>query len=283
VDACQTPGMTSIGPFSLRAVLVAAVVVLAWAVAHGLARRGDLQTRPSAGAVLLDAVLWGLVVARLAYIIAWWPEYRAAPISMLAIADGGFLWWAGAPVAIVWVLWRTRFGLRPLRRPVLTGIAAGLLAWGLLGYLGDALRQAAPPLPDLVLETREGELTHLRDHLGRPVVVNLWATWCPPCRREMPVFVHAQRAWPDVAFLLVNQGDERALVDDYLTRYQLPLRGVLLDPGSRTMQATGARVLPTTLFFDAEGYLVDTHVGELTRAGLAERLQRRLGVDVRPE
>lgn len=275
--------MTSIGPFSSRAVLVAAVVVLAWAVAHGLARRRGLDTRPSAGAVLLDAVLWGLVVARLAFIASWWPEYRAAPLSMLAIGDGGFLWWAGLPVATAWVLWRTRSTTRALRRPVLTGMAAGLLAWGLLGYLGQALRQAAPPLPDLVLETLDGAPIQLRTYLSRPVVVNLWATWCPPCRREMPVFVHAQQAWPDVAFLLINQGDARALVDDYFTRYPLPLREVLLDPASHTMQVTGARVLPTTLFFDAEGHLVDTHVGELTRAGLAERLKRRLGVRARPE
>ena len=274
--------MNSIGPFSLRVALIAAAVILAWAVAHGLARRRGLQTRPTAGGVLMDASLWGFVVARLAYIIWWWPEYSAAPLSMLAIGDGGFVWWIGAPVAIAWLLWRTRAHLRVLRQPVLVGIVAGFMAWGLVLYLGHALRQAAPPLPDLALETTDSESVNLRDYLGQPIVVNLWATWCPPCRREMPVFVHAQEAWPQVRFLLVNQGDERTLVRDYLSRYELPLRDVLLDSGSRTMQATGSRVLPTTLFFDAEGRLVDTHIGELTRAALADRLQHRLGVSEPP-
>ena len=268
----------SLGPFSLRVSLAAAAVLLAWIVAGALARRRKLEEPSAASGLLLDAVIAGFVAARLGYILQWWPEYRAAPLSMLALGDGGFAWWAGLPVALLVLWWRSRKARAGLRLPALGGLAAGLLAWALVLHLGTALRQSVPPLPDLELETLAGEPQRLDAYLGRPIVVNLWATWCPPCRREMPVLAHAQQQWPEVALLLVNQGDERHLVDDFLARSGLELRNVLLDPASRTMQASGARVLPTTLFFDAQGRLLDTHVGELSRAALADRLQRRYGL-----
>ena len=273
--------MMSLGPFSLRVALAAAAVLLAWIAARALARRRQLDDPSAASSLLLDAVLTGVVAARLGYIVQWWPEYRAAPLSMLALGDGGFAWWAGLPAALLALWWRSRKARAGLRLPALGGLACGLLAWALVLHFGTALRGAAPPLPDLELETPAGEPKRLDAYLGRPIVVNLWATWCPPCRREMPVLAHAQQQWPEVAFLLVNQGDERQLVDDFLARSGLELRDVLLDPGSRTMQLSGARVLPTTLFFDAQGRLLDTHVGELSRAALADRLQRRYGLEPR--
>jgi hypothetical protein len=78
--------------------------------------------------------------------------------------------------------------------------------------------------------------------------------------------------------VLVNQGEGRAEIDAFLQEQSLALEHVLLDPHSQTMRDTGARALPTTLFFSADGRLVDTHMGELTRASLASTLHRRFGV-----
>jgi len=109
---------------------------------------------------------------------------------------------------------------------------------------------------------------------GRPVVVNLWASWCGPCRQEMPVLAAAQQREAQIGFLFVNQGEPAATVRAYLEAQQLPLREVLLDTRSQLGPAVGSRGLPTTLFYDAQGRLVDAHVGVLNAAALEGRLRR---------
>src|SRR5690606_40886240 len=59
----------------------------------------------------------------------------------------------------------------------------------------------------LALTKLEGGEVRLPTFIGQPTVVNLWATWCPPCRREMPVLRDAQQRYPDIAFIFANQGE----------------------------------------------------------------------------
>lgn len=107
------------------------------------------------------------------------------------------------------------------------------------------------------------------------MVINLWATWCPPCRREMPVLAQAQSVFPDVVFVMVNQGESAPAIHAFLEREGLQFAHVLRDPTSLTMHAVGSRGLPTTLFFDEQGRLTDSHVGELTMARLKSIMLRR--------
>lgn len=83
----------------------------------------------------------------------------------------------------------------------------------------------------------------------------------------------AQRRESTVGFLFVNQGETDSAVRTYLTDQGLPLREVLLDAGSRLGPAVGSRGLPTTLFYDAQGRLVDAHIGVLNAAALEGRLR----------
>jgi thiol-disulfide isomerase/thioredoxin len=117
---------------------------------------------------------------------------------------------------------------------------------------------------------------------GRPLVVNLWASWCGPCRAEMPVLAEAQRRSDGVAFAFVNQGEVAAAVHAYLQQERLALRGVLLDPTSSLGRAVGSHGLPTTLFYDAEGRLAHAHFGVLNGAALAGRLQELQATPSRP-
>ena len=232
----------------MRAVLVAVAAFLAWWLVRALARHLGGHADPSvpkrAGALFMDALLVGLLAARLGYVLRWWPEYAVAPWSILAIGDGGFLWWIGLPAALAFAGWRSA-GQPQLRTPVLAGIAAGMLAWFALGATLALLQRSAPPLPDIAVVTLDGSHARLDASAGKPVVLNLWATWCPPCRREMPVFEDAVQAYPEVRFVLLNQGEDAATISDYLDREGLHLHAqVLLDLYSLAMPATNTRGRP---------------------------------------
>ena len=132
--------------------------------------------------------------------------------------------------------------------------------------------ERAVRLPPLAVQSLEGPTVSLASFQGKPTVVNLWATWCPPCRREMPVLEQAQVQRPDVNFVFLNQGESPDRVRSFLAAQNLPLRNVLLDVHGRAGIELGHRALPTTLFYDARGRLVDTRVGELSQASLGQRL-----------
>lgn len=263
----------NLGPFALQVshLLLLAALLVATGVGHLVGRR----QQTGIGNSLVDMLWAALLAARLAFIAIWFELYRNAPWSMLDIRDGGFTPWAGLVAASGVALWR---GWRrpPLRQPLLWGVTAGVLAWGaMFGVMGALDKASKPGLPTVALTTLTGEPTQLTAMAkGKPMVVNLWASWCPPCRREMPVLAAAQQQESQVTFVFANQGEDSAAALRYLSAGQLNLANVLLDPGTALGRAIGSTALPTTLFYDASGQLVDTHLGELSAASLASKLNR---------
>lgn len=161
----------------MRAVLVAAAALLAWWLVRLLARRWggshtDASTPKLADALFTDAFLVGLLAARLGYVVRWWPEYTAAPWSIVAIGDGGFLWWIGLPTALAFAWWRSA-RQRRLRKPLFAGIAAGLLVWFALNGTLALLQRSAPPLPNIAASTLDGASATLDASAGKPIVLNL--------------------------------------------------------------------------------------------------------------
>lgn len=231
--------------------------------------------KPDIGATLSDMLLAALLVARLVFVLTWLDSYRDAPWTLLDIRDGGFTPWAGVAAALLVALWQ---GARQatLRKPLILGLMAGVLAWSAMqGGLRLMASAENTSRPTVRLTTLTGETVDLATlSAGQPLVVNLWASWCPPCRREMPVLAAAQQRETGVRFVFANQGEDAAPVLRYLAGNSLKLSNVVFDPAAALGSAVGSKALPTTLFYDATGRLVDTHLGELSAASLASKLQR---------
>ena len=246
------------------------------AVATASAKPSEKTKTLGIGNTLSDMLLIGLLAARSVFVLTWLDSYQGTPWSMLDVRDGGFTPWAGALAALLVALWQ---GARQpaLRKPLVVGLAAGVLTWGaLLGVMRLMENPADAALPAVRLTTLAGESVDLAAlAAGQPLVVNLWASWCPPCRREMPVLAAAQQRISGVRFVFVNQGEDAAAVLRYLavSSKELKLSNVVFDPTAALGSAVGSRALPTTLFYDATGRLVATHLGELSAASLASKLQ----------
>ncbi len=262
----------AVGPWVFSVGILA--ILLGLAAAHAAAGFMKKRGHGDAGPALWWLLVAALVAARAAFVLRQWQGYRSEPWTMLDIRDGGFVIRAGVGALVVATLWW--WLRRPrLRRALPVAVACGLVAWGGLTLAASRLRQAAhPPLPEVTLRRMDGSATTLAALRGRPMVVNLWATWCGPCRREMPMLVAASHAKPKVRFVFVDQGESAAAVRAFLDSENLSPRHVLVDSGSRLARYYHAPGYPTTLFLDAEGRLRDMRVGPLSRATLRAHLAR---------
>lgn len=165
--------------------------------------------------------------------------------------------------------WR---GLSKQKRLMLT-LGVWILAW--YGIQAGLRLMEKPGLPDMPVTLLSGEATDLAKLAGgKPMIVNLWASWCPPCRREMPLLAAAQQRETGVSFVFANQGESGPTVQRYLSTSQLRLDNVMLDRDAQLGFVAGSMALPITLFYDANGQLIGSRRGELSAAALATKLNQ---------
>lgn len=134
--------------------------------------------------------------------------------------------------------------------------------------------------PDFTLTALAGNDLQLSSLRGKPVILNFWATWCPPCRAEMPELEALWQRYKDDGLLLigVDQGENAATVERFARGVVGTTFPLLLDTNQAVGRAYGVRALPTTVFIDAEGRIQDVRIGgPMNRAMLMDSVAKILG------
>lgn len=288
------PETFALGPVLIStriAAFVVAFLAARW-IAARLAARWQIDaawTRNTADGALVA----GLVVARVAHAALYWDAYAAAPWTVLYFWQPGYLPVAGLAGGALYVLYRLHGQSADRRLPCLravsTGFAAGAVllavALGSMGWFtGTGGAQAGDKVEDFQLVNLDGERVALSDLAGKGMVLNFWATWCPPCRREMPLL---ESAWNEyrsrnVVIIGIDVGEPpdtvRRYVDSIGVTYPIwvdaPRGAAGFNDTNELLTRFGGVGLPTTVFIGADGAIKKTHIGELNRALLQEWLPR---------
>ena len=132
------------------------------------------------------------------------------------------------------------------------------------------------PAPEFTVYDRSGDAVHLSDFVGKPVVLNFWATWCAYCIMEMPDFNNAYISYPDVAFLMVNATDGVNETEDKAKNYVDSMGfgfDIYFDTDSSAQNAYRIDAYPMTFFIDRDGGLVFSHRGKISYDALIEGIE----------
>jgi thiol-disulfide isomerase/thioredoxin len=202
------------------------------------------------------------------------PDFAGRPLDIVKVWQGGFVarsgWIAAAAVVLTANLAERK------------GVARLLVLTGALAFVTYHAITATQRKPDLILPsidllTLDGGTEQLAGR-AKPVVLNLWATWCPPCRREMPMMTDLAASRSNIDFVFANQGETEDRIRTFLMREGLPFDDMLRDPRQRLMGQMRTIGLPSTLVFDAHGKLVAAQMGEISQAALTEMIAKANGM-----
>lgn len=137
------------------------------------------------------------------------------------------------------------------------------------GSVADSGRAAVgQPAPDFTLPTLEGDAVSLSDYRGHPVLMNFWATWCAPCRLEMPELVRAYNTHQDEGFMVlaVNLTDQDSLDDvrAFVEEFDITFPVLLDETGAVYNELYRLLGLPMSVFVDRDGVIARIHIGIMT-------------------
>jgi cytochrome c biogenesis protein CcmG/thiol:disulfide interchange protein DsbE len=176
------------------------------------------------------------------------------------------------------------FSPEPRRGLSLAWIATGVIAVVVLGLLGYALvaqpagpLQEGDPAPDFQLTALDGSPMNLSEQHGRVVVINIFASWCGPCREEAAALEQTWRAYQDrgVQFFGIAYKDAASKAQAFLDEFAVSYPSAV-EPGGRAARDYGVTGVPETFVVDQQGQLVRHFVGGITQAQLSQELDELL-------
>lgn len=164
---------------------------------------------------------------------------------------------------------------------VVTGFL-GILAWGMLNREPitalSGVTMVDRPAPDFTITTFKGSMVSLADLIGRPVVINFWASWCPPCRVEALLLEKTWRAYRDqgLRFLGINIQDRERDALNYIREFDITYPNGP-DPTGEVSIDYGVSGLPVTFFVSRKGQIVRRWVGAIDQRELIRSIKEILG------
>ncbi|TPM26928.1 TlpA disulfide reductase family protein [Mesorhizobium sp. B2-3-5] len=254
------PLMLPIDRFS--AILAAVAFLL---VADILARRVD--RRFSTWSSWATAIYF--VMARVGHVLQHLESFATEPWRIFAVNQGGFSW----PVGLFGLVLFSVVFLRKVKM-----VTWSLIPIALSGVVGAATLQlgVVPTglmLPNQTFPLMDGRSLRPSSLSGRPMVINLWASWCPPCRQEMPMMAELAQNSGAATFIFANQGEGDTAISDFLTKANIKLDNLVLDRSLVFQQHYDVLGLPATLFIDSDGVLRDLHLGEISKEILVTKIK----------
>jgi len=118
---------------------------------------------------------------------------------------------------------------------------------------------------DFKLKDLNGKEVSLSDFKGKKIFLNFWASWCPPCKAEMPEMerLYEETKDSDLVILAVNLGDDKSTVQEFITNNKYNFK-VLLDTDTNVASKYGIVSIPTSYFIDKDGKIINKHIGSMT-------------------
>lgn len=164
-----------------------------------------------------------------------------------------------------------------MKNQILLIFSALVFTFSALAVAAQPKAQEDKPLPNLTLDTIDGEKWSLYDNRGSVVLLNFWATWCEPCRTETPMLVrfadeYGQRGLKIVGIALDEDAEE--LIKKFMLEYKIDYPVLLPVPGSALSRIDP---VPTTILIDAEGRLAKKYVGQLPEDILRKDIEKLTG------
>lgn len=119
-----------------------------------------------------------------------------------------------------------------------------------------------PEAPEFLLRDMNEKIKELDDYRGKPIIINFWATWCPPCRDELPSMNRAWKKIKDegIQMLAINIGEDEEAISSFTKNYPIDFT-ILLDESSEEISNWSIRGLPTTFVLDPQGHVIYRAVG----------------------
>lgn len=272
-----------IGRFSVPVWLLASLAALAgtYVVIRMLFRR-DKTTRTAIFDIVFNTFFFFFIAWKLSPLVFQFSQVLAQPSALLFLPGGAAGGIAGAAAAVIYLTIKLLRN-RPVGRKIGHGLAVSAVVFAAVFFLtggvaGLQQRSSRAQAPEFELTALDGESYLLSDFRGKHVILNFWASWCGPCRAEIPELVefHESSGDEEVILLGINQTTSEAgpgAVRDFAEQYNMRFP-ILLDSANRVHGLYGIRGIPTTIIVDPDGLITAKRTGAVTGSWLKSVLRQ---------